>query len=296
MLTIQRSFKRWSWTRRAFYRLAASIVPRAIRFLFHFEVHNLRCADMFPEGQPVIYCANHQSHLDGPIVASAILAPFGPRKFLLLMGSGKAIRENFLFRRTTLLGAFPVFPENPTPAFRYASLCLNEGFGVLITPQGRRINRTPYHDYFNLAQEGKTGVGRLILKQNGKVPVLPLYIHGASEALRIGSFKPQRKAHISVSFIEPIFFDKYTRDEGWSENDPEFFEVAREITDTIMRSIRNKLIEYEEFYIRFIEWKFDAKIDNIQISPDKEKQFIKFLRKLSTVHPDQIKSYLLLRT
>ncbi|MHA2408387.1 MAG: hypothetical protein ACXACA_08460, partial [Candidatus Ranarchaeia archaeon] len=57
-------------------------LPRVIRFLFRFDVIGGENLDKFPEGKGIIFCINHQSHLDGFMVISAILTPFGPRRFL----------------------------------------------------------------------------------------------------------------------------------------------------------------------------------------------------------------------
>ena len=295
MLNNTKTPKRWSFRKRAFYLFLTPFLPRIIRKLFHFEVKNREFADKFPEGKGVIFVTNHQSHLDGPIIASTLLNPMGKRRFLGFIGSGKAMRENFLFRSLTLIGGIPIFRENPKPTLDYVSRSLQEGFAVLITPQGRRVHRTPYHDYFSLAEEGRTGVGRIILTTNGRIPVVPLYVQGTAEILKPGSIIPKFGSYCSLSFGEPLNFHYYSRQDGWSESDPDFFPKAREITDIIMKSIRKQYLITEKHYLGFLEWRFNTTVDKIAVSSKREKQFNKFLHKLARVPPSQIQAYLELK-
>ncbi len=287
--------KRWSFLKRAFYRFLTPIIPRLIRSLFHFEVKGKEFANNFREGKGVIFCTNHQSHLDGPIIASTLLPPFGQRQFLGFIGSGKAMQSNLLFRSLTLIGGIPIFRDNPKPTLDYVSKSLHEGFAILITPQGRRVHRTPFHDYFSLAEEGRTGVGRVILTTNGEIPVVPLYIRGTAEVLRPGTILPKFGSYISISFGEPQYFHQYSRTDGWTESDAEFFPKSREITDLIMKSIRTQFLETEKYYLDFLEWKFKTKIDQITVPSKREKEFNKFLHKLARVPPNQIQEFLELK-
>ncbi len=284
--------KRWSFRKRAFYLFLTPFFPRITQKLFHIDVTNREFADKFPEGEGVIFVTNHQSHLDGPFIASTLLNPNGQRRFLGFIGSGKAMRENFLFRSLTLIGGIPIFRENPKPTLDYVSKSLQEGFAVLITPQGRRVHRTPYHDYFNLSEEGRTGVGRIVLTTNGKIPVVPLYIQGTAEILRPGTIKPKFGSYCSISFGESLDFHQYSRQDGWSESDPDFFPKAREITNTIMKSIRSQYLKTEKDYLGFLEWRFDTEIDKIAVPSKLERQFNKFLHRLACVPPNQIQEFL----
>lgn len=268
------------------------LLPRFIRFLFRMEVFGGENLNKFPEGKGVIYCINHQSHLDGFMVISAILSPFGPRKFLGFIASGKILLGTLLGRFLLIIGGIPIFRDNPKPALDYAAKSVLEGFSVLITPQGRRIHRTPFHDYFSLAEEGRTGVGRIILTTNGKIPIIPVYIHGAAEALRPGTVIPKFGSYISISFGEPVYFHQYSRKGGWSESDTDFFPKARKITDNIMHSLRNLFLKTEKHYFKLLELKFNTKIENITVSSRGEKAFNKFLHKLARVPPTQIQEFL----
>jgi 1-acyl-sn-glycerol-3-phosphate acyltransferase len=264
-----------------------------MRRFFPYDVNGKEFADGFIEGEGVIFCSNHQSHLDGPIISSILMIPVGQRRFLGFIGSGKAMQENFLYKSLTLIGGIPIFKKNPNPTLNYVTRSLKEGLAVLITPQGRRIHRTPFHDYFNLAEEGRTGVGRVVLNTNGKIPVVPVYIRGTSEVLKPGSMKMKFGSYISISFGKPIFFNQYSRQVGrWSESDSDYSMKAREITDTIMSAIRDILFINEKPYFDFLEWKLNTQVGKIVIPPNKEKEFVNFLRKLTRIPTGQIQQYL----
>lgn len=284
----EKTIDRWSFLHRAFYITARFIVPRFMRIFFRLRVHHSEYGRMFPEGTPVIYCINHRSHLDALVLASAVVVPYGSRTQLAAMASGNAMRNNWFFGLMRFLGGFPVYKENPEEAFGYAAKSIKKGIGVLIAPQGKRVLSTPYHDYFNLEKEGKTGVGRLILRFNGKVPVVPAYIHGSAEALSRGKILPRFGAPLSISFGPPMYWHEYTRKGGWNNGDPDFFPTAREITDKIMIQIRKQLIIREKDFFVLLEHKYGTSIDKIAIPSNKRKDFDKMVSKLLRLHPEQL--------
>ncbi|MHA1331497.1 MAG: hypothetical protein ACTSR2_10515, partial [Candidatus Hodarchaeales archaeon] len=141
-------------------------------------------------------------------------------------------------------------------------------------------------DYFALAKEVRTGVSRIILSMNCKVPVIPFYIHGTAEALGYGQVMPRFGSYVSLSFGKALFFDEYGRDDGWDEDDPEFYHVARKITDRIMLGIREQLVKHEKAFFDLLETKYGKKIDEIIIPKNKEKIFNKTLSRLTRISPE----------
>ncbi|MFW9915732.1 MAG: lysophospholipid acyltransferase family protein [Candidatus Thorarchaeota archaeon] len=284
----EKTMDQWSFLHRAFYVFAKLVVPRFMRIFFRYQVHHSEYARMFPEGTPVIYCINHRSHLDALVLVSAVAMPYGSRAKLALMASGNAMRSNWFFGLMRVFGAFPVYKEKPEEAFGYAAKSLKKGIGILIAPQGKRVLSTPYHDYFNLEKEGKTGVGRLILDFNGKVPVVPAYIHGTAEALSRGKILPRFRAPLSVSFGHPLYWHEYTRKGGWSKADSDYFSTAREIADKIMMQIREQLIIREKDLFALLERKYGTSIDKIEIHPNRKQAFERMIFKLLQLHPEQL--------
>ncbi len=278
----------WSFLQRSFFRFVARTVSLFCHKFFKFDVNGLKNLNSFPEGTPVIYCTNHRSYLDSLLLASAIFEPYGNRNRLGVMASGNAMQNSSLFGLVRFMGAFPVFKKNSNASFDYALKLLEEKIAVFITPQGKRIKSDPYHDYFHLVQEGKSGVGRIILKLNGKVIVIPSYIHGAAEAF--SSF-PKPRGYISLSFCKPMFWHEYTRKGGWDESDPQFFEKSREIVDKIMLSIHDQMLKQEKQYLIFLKNKFGTEIEKIDIPPQKKVQFRKFFSTLNKIHPKNLQIY-----
>jgi 1-acyl-sn-glycerol-3-phosphate acyltransferase len=207
------------------------------------------------------------------------------------MASGKAMKKNFPFGLTRYFGAFPVFSSDPEPALRYSLNTLKKGLAVYISPQGGRISRTIFEDYFNLKEEGRTGVGRLILRMNGQVPVIPIYISRSAEVLGISEIIPQYKGRVLIVFGKPMCFHQYFRVKRWNEDD-EFYQSAREITIAIMSEIHELLKTTEANYIQFLRIKTGQNIDELGKEMIKKRKFQEFLRRLDKVNPDELAKYL----
>ncbi|MFX0125187.1 MAG: lysophospholipid acyltransferase family protein [Candidatus Hodarchaeota archaeon] len=288
----KKTMRNWWLLQRIIYEFVKLILPRFMRFFFRFEVNGIHLANKFPEGTPVIFCSNHRSHLDALIFASAVVHPYGKRTTCGFMASGKAMQNNFLFGLVKYLGAFPVYPDNPEPALDHSFKLLQENYAVFLAPQGKRIPSTPLYDYHNLIREGKTGVGRLVLRFNGKIPVIPMYIHGSREALRRGKIIPKFRSFISVTFCKPLLFPQFTREEGWDTSTPEFYSTARKVVDAIMTSIREQMLKQEEAFIKILEMKFRTPVEQIQISPKSKPKVDRILFKLLEFHHEDLKRYL----
>lgn len=292
LLPPEKTMRNWSLLQRIIYEFVKLILPRFMRFFFRFEVNRIHLANKFPEGTPVIFCSNHRSHLDALIFASALVHPFGKRTACGFMASGKAMQNNFFFGLVRYIGAFPVYPDNPEPALDYSFKLLQENYAVFLAPQGKRIPSNPLHDYHNLISEGKSGIGRLVLRFNGKIPVVPMYIHGSHEALSSGNLIPKFKSFISVTFCKPLLFTQFTRKEGWDTSNPEFYSTARKIVNTIMISIRKQMLLQEKSFIKILERKFRIPFEKIQISSKLKPKVDLFLSKLLEYHPEDLMKYL----
>jgi len=288
---MSRSLKRWSFLHRAFYRLFLSTAPIILNKYFIFEYNGLENVDATPEGTPVIFCANHRSHLDSIIFGCALAKPNWKRRYMAFMASGKAMKENPFFGLLHYLGAFPIFPENPEPALKYALHSLKLGLALYLTPQGGRRARSTLGDYMNLHKEGRTGVGRLILKMNGTVPVVPVYIKGSAEALGVGQRIPKYKARVRIVFGEVMTFQQYYKEKGWEEDD-EFYTIARKIVNQIMCQIRDLLLSTEQYFLQFLEYLLGATINFGTLTDKTIKRTEKIQRELVSVPDCQLKSFL----
>jgi 1-acyl-sn-glycerol-3-phosphate acyltransferase len=122
---------------------------------------------------PVIVVANHQSHLDTPLVLS-ILPP--RLRHRTVVGAG----ADFFFDRRTkgylsagLLGAIPIERTRASRGSAQLALALVEdGWSLVLFPEG---GRTPD----GLEQELKAGAAQIAIK-SGR-PVVPMFIDGTYE-------------------------------------------------------------------------------------------------------------------
>ena len=98
-----------------------------------------RLADLQTAGDPVIFCANHHSHVDTPIVLTSIPEPW---RYQVFVG---AAADYFFRNRVTgaaaslVLNAIPI--ERATVTRRSADLAaslIDEGWSMLIFPEGGR--------------------------------------------------------------------------------------------------------------------------------------------------------------
>ena len=159
-------------------------------------------------------------------------------------------------------------------------------------PQGKRIPSTPLDDYHNLIQQAKSGVGRIVLLSNGKVPVIPIYIHGTYEALSFGNFIPKYKSYLSVSVCKPLIFTKYTRKEGWDQSKPDFHTTAKTISQVIMRSIRDQMVIEEKYFFEIISHKVKKPFERLDISYKSHPRVYDFFRNLLRYSPAELREWL----
>ena len=281
----------WSFPHKAFYQLVKLLLPIFVRSYFRFRVNNIEYIRKLPEGVPVIYSFNHRSHLDTFLFASALVYPFGNRTACGLMTSGKAMEQKF-FRLVKYLGAYPVYSKNPKPALEYTHRLLEEKLAVIIAPQGKRVPSSPIDDYHNLIRDVKSGVGRVVLNFNGKIPVVPVYIHGSKEALDHGNIIPKMNSYISVSLCKPILFSKYQREEGWSDSDPEFYSTAHEISREIMIAIRDQMLIQEKYFFQIIKNNIDIPLERLSISPEIHSKAYLLIKKLLHYSPEELRQYI----
>ncbi|OLS23811.1 MAG: hypothetical protein HeimC3_22830 [Candidatus Heimdallarchaeota archaeon LC_3] len=280
--------RKWGFLRRALFRGFHGSFALIIKKMFKYEVIGIENLKKFPEGQPVIFAANHRSHLDALVFGTAII-PI--RRYCATIAPSKVMKENKLFSFTRFLGAHPLDAEDPEPALHYFLKTLENNLAIIIFPQGGRLSRTPLQDYKSFSNEGRSGVGRLVLRSIGKIPVIPCYLHGTAETLSKGQIFPRFGTYLSVTFGEPIYFDQYKMKKPMIE-DEEFFKTAHKITSEIMVKIQKLLYETEKDYFSLIEHILSNKIDQINLSESQEKKLRYLTKKLSHLNPNELNKLL----
>ena len=177
---------------------------------------------------PVLYAANHQSVMDGPVILAAL--PPERRHRVATVAAREWFAPHFHPERhprrqriaTSLAYYLGVLCFNVAPlpqreagareAMRHLGSLLGQGSSVLIFPEGRR-RETGRIDRF------QPGVGMLASRM--RAPVVPVRIDGVDRVLPVGA-RWARPGRVRVAFGDPI------RAEG---ND--FTAIARRIEDAV---------------------------------------------------------------
>jgi len=144
---------------------------------------------------PVIFAANHHSHLDTPVVLTSLPEPWRYKVFV-----GAAADYFFRNRLTStasalVIGAIPIERSKVTRrSADQAAELIDDGWSMLIFPEG---GRSP--DGWGQPFRG----GAAYLSSRCGVPVVPLHIEGTATILRKGA-KRLTPAHVRVTFGVPL--------------------------------------------------------------------------------------------
>lgn len=148
---------------------------------------------------PVVFAANHHSHVDTPLMLSVIPEPWRHHLFI-----GAAADYFFVNRVTSALSALVIgaIPIERTKVSRasaqQAAELINDGWSMLIFPEG---GRSP--DGWGQAFRG----GAAYLSLRCAVPVVPVHVEGTGRILRKGSSVP-RPSPTTVTFGWPLWPDE----------------------------------------------------------------------------------------
>jgi long-chain acyl-CoA synthetase len=177
---------------------------------------------------PAIFAANHQSHLDTPVILDALpprwryrVAPamakeffrahFYPQQF-----SRKAWITNSLnyYLASLFFNAFPL-PQREAgtrQTLRYIGSLLSDGFSVLIFPEGRRTDDGSIGRF-------QPGVGMAAARL--QVPVIPVRLDGLDRILHHTWKFPQR-GNARIAFGRPM----------WLQGS-DYADLARQVEDAV---------------------------------------------------------------
>jgi long-chain acyl-CoA synthetase len=162
---------------------------------------------------PVVFAANHQSHLDAPTILAAL-----PRRFRhrLAIAMAKEFFKAHFFpaefgRRAWLsnslnyylaalfFGAFPL-PQREAgtrQTLRYIGELASEGHSILIFPEGKRTSHGEIHPF-------RSGVG--MIGSRLALPVVPVRLVGLDRILH-QSWKMAKPGRASIHFGRPLRLD-----------------------------------------------------------------------------------------
>lgn len=171
------SFPRW--TRSPLSRLVRrltlpTMVLPAAGYYMRMHVAGLEHVERLD--RPVVFAANHQSHMDTPAIYRALpsrlryrIAPAMAKEFF-----SPTLLSQLQYRLACqCFNAFPLPQrESPRAAFRYMRELVDQGYSILIYPEGQR---TPHLLPF------RRGVGMLAIHLN--LPVVPIRLEGLDYVL-----------------------------------------------------------------------------------------------------------------
>ena len=159
---------------------------------------------------PVIFAANHQSHLDTPVILDALpprwryrVAPAMAKEFFKAhfypeqFGTKAYIQNSANYYLASLFfNAFPL-PQREAgtrQTLRYIGDLVGDGFSVLIFPEGRRTQQ---------GEIGRFQPGAAMIAARLDVPVVPVRLEGVDRILH-QSWKFPIRGRATVTFGAPI--------------------------------------------------------------------------------------------
>jgi 1-acyl-sn-glycerol-3-phosphate acyltransferase len=176
--------------------LRDTVVRGVVKALAAPELHGIdRLAALQDDGGPVIFVANHHSHVDTPLLQTTIPEPWRERIFVVAAA-------DYFFRNAVtsalsalVIGAVPMERNKigRGSADRAAGL-IGDGWSMLIFPEG---GRSPD----GWGQPFRGGAAYLALRCG--VPVVPIHVHGTRHILRKGKRLPTPAA-TKVTFGTPL--------------------------------------------------------------------------------------------
>ena len=157
---------------------------------------------------PVIFAANHSSHLDTIALTAALppewqgrLAPAASQQHFFPSGEAPGLARRAGMRTLYYLccGLFNAYPLSQElgqmrDSLRYTGELVDQGFCPLVYPEGKL---TPD----GTLQRFQAGIG--LMQQQLEVPVVPTYLAGLFEIMSVHDSRPRRGA-VRVEFGSPI--------------------------------------------------------------------------------------------
>ncbi len=148
-------------------------------------------AEHLPLGRAAVYCANHQSNVDPPLLFAAL----HPRMHILFKAEINAIP--ILARGFRLGGFIPVDRRNKEAALRSieaGAASIRSGNSFLIFPEGTRSRTAELLPFKK---------GGFIMAIKAQAPIVPIAVQGGRDAMRKGS-AIIRPVTVSIRVGEPI--------------------------------------------------------------------------------------------
>ncbi|MBO0859082.1 MAG: AMP-binding protein [Chloracidobacterium sp.] len=204
---------------RATHCLALKLAFLIARIVFRLEVSGL---EMLPKDRPFIICPNHQSYLDGALVAAVL--PYRVIWNLVMLGFTPFFSGGFKGKIARALRIVPTDADMQAGrAMRVSAAGLKAKQNFIIFPEG------------SLSCNGELQVfkkGAAILARELRVPIVPVAIRGSFEAWsKVG--RGIRFTPINLTFGPPLEPDALETPN--EERDQEYARITERIREAISR-------------------------------------------------------------
>lgn len=148
---------------------------------------------------PVVFVANHSSHIDTPIVLSALPRPWRHRTVV-------AAAADYFYRDgrraalvSLLFNTVPVRREGGgTADLGHVDELLDQGWSLLVYPEGTR-----QHD----GGSSRLRTGAAVLAAKHRIAIVPVHLTGTRHAMPPGQIWPRRKLWQRRHAVELVFGD-----------------------------------------------------------------------------------------
>jgi len=204
---------------RVVHFLALKLAFLIAKILFRLKVRGL---EHLPRERPFLICPNHQSYMDGALVASVL--PYRVIRHLFTLGFTPFFSGGFKDAIARILRIVPMDADtNVWRAMRISAIGLKARQNLIIFPEG------------SLSCDGELQVfkkGAAILARELYIPIVPVAIRGSFDAWsKVGH--GIRLAPISVTFGPPLEPDE--RETPDEEGEQGYARLTRRIRDSISR-------------------------------------------------------------
>lgn len=194
------SFPRWTRSRTSRLIRRLSLRTWVLPFTGHFMDKQVAGLEHIEDIRgPVMFAANHQSHMDTPAIYGSL--PARLRNHIAPAMAKEFFNPSFTSRLSYYMACqcFNAFPipqrESPRAAFRYMRELVDEGYSILIYPEGQRTNHLlPF----------RRGVGMIAIHLD--LPVIPVRIEGLERVLNREASWPTR-GPVHITFGAPLRAD-----------------------------------------------------------------------------------------
>jgi long-chain acyl-CoA synthetase len=208
---------------RTLHFLVLRLIFLIAKILFRLKVRGL---EHLPQERPFLICPNHQSYMDGALVAAVL--PYRVIRYMFTLGFTPFFSGGFKDVIARLARIVPIDADtNLGRAMRISAIGLKAKQNLIIFPEG------------SLSCDGELQVfkkGAAILARELHIPIVPVAIHGSFNAWsKVGD--GIRLAPISITFGPPLMPDDHELPR--EEQEREYARLTQQIRDSIGRLLED---------------------------------------------------------